>query len=73
MAVGVSLAFMDANIFISAAAIGLASFTMVTIGVMLERLLGLMFGRRSEIVGGLVLIAIGFYILYEHLVIKAIS
>jgi manganese efflux pump family protein len=29
--------------------------------------LGLMFGKRSEIVGGLVLIAIGSYILYEHL------
>jgi putative Mn2+ efflux pump MntP len=29
MAVGVSLAFMDANIFITAAAIGLATFTMV--------------------------------------------
>lgn len=67
MAVGVSLAFMDVNIFITAAAIGLATFTMVTIGVMLGRVLGLMFGKRSEIVGGLVLIAIGSYILYEHL------
>ena len=67
MAVGVSLAFMEVNIFISAAAIGLATFTMVTIGVILRRVLGLMFGKRSEIVGGLVLIAIGSYILYEHI------
>jgi manganese efflux pump family protein len=67
MAVGVSLAFMDVNIFVTAAAIGFATFTMVTIGVMLGRVLGLMFGKRSEIVGGLVLIAIGSYILYEHL------
>jgi manganese efflux pump family protein len=66
MAVGVSLAFMEVNIFITAAAIGFATFTMVTIGVMLGRVLGLMFGKRSEIVGGLVLIAIGSYILYEH-------
>lgn len=69
MAVGVSLAFMDLNIFVTAAAIGFATFTMVTIGVMLGRVLGLMFGKRSEIVGGLVLIAIGSYILYEHLVL----
>lgn len=67
MAMGVSLAFMDVNIFITAAAIGLARFTMVTIGVMRGRVLGLMFGKRSEILGGLVLIAIGSYILYEHI------
>jgi manganese efflux pump family protein len=64
MAVGVSLAFMNVNILITAAAIGFATFMMVTIGVMLGRVLGLMFGKRSEVVGGLVLIAIGSYILY---------
>jgi len=57
---------MDMNIFITAAAIGFATFTMVTIGVMLGRVLGLMFGKRSEMVGGLVLIAIGAYIIYQH-------
>lgn len=67
MAVGVSLAFMEVNIFITAAAIGFATFTMVTIGVMLGRVLGSIFGKRSEIVGGLVLIVIGAYILYEHI------
>lgn len=40
---------------------------MVTIGVMLGRVLGLMFGKRSEVIGGLVLIAIGSYILYQHI------
>jgi putative Mn2+ efflux pump MntP len=45
----------------TAAAIGFATFAMVTIGVMLGQVLGLMFGKRSEIVGGLVLIAIGSY------------
>lgn len=35
MVVRASLAFMDANILITATAIGLATFTMVTIGVML--------------------------------------
>ena len=66
--VGSSLAFMDMNIFVTAAAIGFATLTMMTIGVMLRRVLGLMLGKRSEILGGLVLIAIGSYILHEHLI-----
>ena len=67
MAVGVSLAFLDVNIIMTAVAIGLATFTMVTLGVMLGRMLGLLVGKRAEILGGVVLIAIGSYILYEHL------
>ncbi|CAH0315956.1 putative manganese efflux pump MntP [Massilia sp. Bi118] len=67
MVVGASLAFIDANIFTTAGAIGLATFTMVTLGVMLGRGLGQLVGKRAELVGGLVLIAIGGLILYEHL------
>lgn len=67
MAVGVSLAFIDVNIITTAAAIGLATFTMVTIGVMIGRSIGLLIGKRTEIAGGLILIVIGSYILYEHL------
>lgn len=67
MAVGLSLAFIDVNIILTAAAIGVATFTMVTIGVMLGRVLGLVVGKRSEIFGGIILIGIGSLILYEHL------
>ena len=66
-AVGVGLAFVDVNIWVAAAAIGLATMTMVTIGVMLGRVLGTMFGKRAEIVGGVVLMIVGATILYEHL------
>jgi putative Mn2+ efflux pump MntP len=65
--VGAGLAFIDANIFVTAAAIGCATFVMVTLGVMLGRGLGALVGKRAEIVGGLVLIVIGSLILYEHL------
>jgi putative Mn2+ efflux pump MntP len=65
--VGASLAFIDANILTTAGAIGLATFTMVTLGVMLGRGLGHLVGKRAELIGGLVLIAIGALILYEHL------
>jgi len=39
----------------------------VTAGVMLGRVLGALVGKRAEVVGGVILIAIGFAILYEHL------
>jgi putative Mn2+ efflux pump MntP len=65
--VGVGLAFVDVNIFVAAAAIGLATMTMVTIGVMLGRVLGTMVGKRAEIIGGVVLMLVGATILYEHL------
>ena len=65
--VGAGLAFMDANIFVTAAAIGFATFLMVTIGVMLGRGLGALAGKRAELAGGVVLIVIGSTILYQHL------
>jgi putative Mn2+ efflux pump MntP len=67
MAVGVGLAFIDVNIVPTAAAIGLTTMLMVTVGVMLGRVLGAVVGRRAEIVGGFVLIVIGSAILHEHL------
>ncbi len=67
MAVGVGLAFVDIGIVPIAAAIGCATFVMVTIGVMVGRRLGSLAGRWAEVLGGLVLIAIGSGILYEHL------
>ena len=48
MAVGAGLAFVDVNIYSTAAAIGLATMTMVTIGVMLGRVIGHVAGRRAE-------------------------
>lgn len=67
MAVGVGLAFLNVNILPVAAAIGFATFVMVTVGVMVGRLLGGIAGRWAEAIGGVVLIGIGAVILYEHL------
>jgi len=67
MAVGVGLAFIDVNIVPVAVAIGLTTFTMVTAGVMLGRVLGVLVGKRAEIAGGVLLIAIGAIILVQHL------
>ncbi len=59
LAVGVTLALVGADIVVNALAIGAATFTMTTIGVMTGRFLGDRFGRYAEAAGGLVLIAIG--------------
>ncbi|NUT62426.1 manganese efflux pump MntP [Herbaspirillum sp. C9C3] len=67
MAVGVGLAFIDVNILEASLLIGLATTTMVTIGVMVGRVLGHLIGKRAEIVGGVVLIGVGAAILYEHM------
>ena len=67
MAVGVSLAFVKVNILLAAGLIGLATTVMVTLGVMLGKVLGSLIGHRAEIFGGVMLIAIGAWILLSHL------
>jgi putative Mn2+ efflux pump MntP len=67
MAVGVGLAFIDVDIVVTAAAIGVATTLMVIIGVMLGRILGAVAGRGAEVFGGVLLVGIGAFILYEHL------
>jgi putative Mn2+ efflux pump MntP len=67
LAVGVTLALIDANILVNALAIGAATFTMTTLGVMVGRTLGARFGKYAEGAGGIVLIVIGGLILAQHL------
>src|SRR6186997_269971 len=67
LAVGVGLAFVDVHIGWVAVAIGMATFVMVAVGVMLGRVLGAIAGKRAEILGGLLLIGIGTAIVFEHL------
>lgn len=67
IAVGVSLAFINANIWVTALSIGLATFSMSTLGLMIGRKVGCRLGRYAEILGGLCLIGIGSRILVLHL------
>jgi len=66
LAVGVTLALIGASIIVNALAIGAATFTMTTIGVLCGRMLGEKFGRYAEAAGGVLLIGIGCAILAEH-------
>ena len=67
MIVGVSLAFLNVNILLTALCIGSATTLMSGIGLKLGSILGTKIGSRAEMGGGLVLIGIGTYILLSHL------
>jgi putative Mn2+ efflux pump MntP len=70
MAVGVTLAFIDADIGVTAIAIGCATFLMATAGLLIGRFIGEKFGRIAAVIGGIGLIAIGTKILIEHTLIS---
>ena len=66
-AVGVGLAMANVNIYFTASMIGLATCVMVTTGLLLGKKIGCVVGKKAELFGGLVLIAIGVITLYQHL------
>lgn len=65
--VGVSLAFLEVNIYLACLFIGMATTIMATGGLYLGNRLGVSFGRYAMGVGGVVLIVIGAVILKTHL------
>ena len=67
LAVGLSFAFIKAGIAEPSIIIGVVCFAITAAGFILGRKLGEIFGRRAELIGGFVLIAIGIRILVEHL------
>ncbi|MCU0292658.1 MAG: manganese efflux pump MntP family protein [Thermoanaerobaculaceae bacterium] len=67
LAVGFSLAMLQVSIWLPAVVIGVVCAALSVAGVRLGRVLGSAFGTRMEVVGGLVLIAIGVRILVQHL------
>ena len=65
--VGLSLAFLETAIVEPILLIGLITFLLSIDGFYFGCGLGRVFGNRVKIVGGLILLAIGFRILLEHL------
>lgn len=65
--IGISLAFLSLDVWMTAICIGLATFSMTSFGIMAGHLLGVKFGKITEIIGGIVLITIGTSILLTHL------
>jgi putative Mn2+ efflux pump MntP len=67
LAVGLSLGVVRLSIWYPAVIIGLVAAAFSLLGIGLGRRLGTAFGRRMEIAGGIILIAIGLRILFSHL------
>lgn len=67
MAVGATLALLEADIITISLMIGAATFTMSTIGIMTGHYIGLKAGKFAELLAGACLIFIGSKILLEHL------
>lgn len=71
LATGVTFAMMGVNIWIAIAITGLTTFVFSVAGVKIGNLFGSRYQSKAELVGGLILIAMGFKILVEHLLGKA--
>lgn len=66
LAVGVSFAFLEMSIWMPIIIIGITTMMFSIAGVLLGKKVGERFKSKAELVGGLVLIAIGIKILWEH-------
>ena len=67
LAVGLSLALLGVRIWYPAVVIGVVAFAFTAAGLHLGCRFGSLLGKRMEVVGGLILIAIGVKILVDHL------
>ena len=65
--VGISFAMIEVNILISVLIIGFVTYVVAMLGILFGKNAGKMFGRKIEIIGGLILIGIGIKILVEGL------
>jgi putative Mn2+ efflux pump MntP len=66
LAVGFSFSVLKNPILFPAVIIGIVCFVMTTVGMIFGKVLAKIFGKKVEIFGGIVLIAIGVMILIDH-------
>ncbi len=67
LAVGVTFAFLDVKIGLSALLIGITTLILSMIGVKAGSVFGAKYEKRAEILGGAILILLGIKTLLEHL------
>ncbi len=67
LAVGISFAFLGTDLWRSILIIGLTTFVFSAVGLLIGKKVGSRFHAGAEILGGVILIAIGLKILVEHL------
>ncbi len=67
LAVGITFAFLQVSILPAVTFIGCTTFVLSAIGIKIGHVFGTRYKSRAEMIGGIVLIAIGCKILLEHL------
>jgi manganese efflux pump family protein len=67
LAVGLSFAFLEVNIWFAAVFIGIIAFLSTVLAFLVGMKVSGVLGKRAELIGGLVLIGIGLKIIIEHL------
>lgn len=67
LAVGVTFAFLNVNIYLAITIIGVVTFLLAFVGVVIGNIFGSKYEKGAQIVGGAILIGIGLKILLEHL------
>ena len=67
LTVGVTLAFLNINIWITVIAIGITTFIFSYVGTMIGSKVGSIYGSKAKLAGGIILIVLGCKILLEHL------
>ena len=67
LAVVITFAFLDTPIVEATVIIGLTTFFLSILGVVVGNFFGTRYKKKAEIVGGIILVAIGVKILIEHL------
>ena len=66
MAVGITFAFLQVNLFLAALVIGLSTFSFSAVGVWIGNKFGQAFQKPAQLAGGAILILIGIKIFAEH-------
>lgn len=67
LAIGVTFAFLKVDIIPAVSFIGVTTFVLSMIGVKIGNIFGAKYKSKAELAGGIILIAMGFKILIEHL------
>jgi manganese efflux pump family protein len=67
MAIGVTFAFLQTDIYTAAGVIALVTFILCVIAVYIGKKLGSLLESKAEMLGGIILIGLGCKILVEHL------
>ena len=67
LAVGITFAFLNVHIVSTASMIGVCTFLISFAGVKIGNIFGTKYKSKAELAGGIILILLGFKILFEHL------